>query len=75
MSDPLSTQLAEAITHMLDATGTTQADLARTMGLSAKHINQMVQGKSGALGMYDYAAFTLGCKWVVTLEPKEANDG
>jgi transcriptional regulator with XRE-family HTH domain len=64
----LSQQLAEALADALDAEHISQADLARDMGLSAKHVNHMVNGKSGALGMYDFAAHTLSRRWVVTLE-------
>lgn len=64
----LSDQLAEALSEALQAEGKSQADLARDMGLSAKHVNHMVNGKSGALAMYDFAAFALGRRWVLTLE-------
>lgn len=64
----LSDQFAEALLDALKAENKTQADLARDMGLSAKHVNHMVNGKSGALSMYDFAAFTLGRRWVLTLE-------
>lgn len=58
---------------MLEAQGVTQAELARNMGVSAKHVNQMVGGKAGALGMFDFAAFTLGCQWELSLEPMEVS--
>jgi transcriptional regulator with XRE-family HTH domain len=64
----LPAQLAEQLTKALADEGMTQADLARAMGLSPKHVNHMVNGKSGALAMYDFAAFTLGRRWVLTLE-------
>jgi plasmid maintenance system antidote protein VapI len=64
----LSDQLAEQLTEALAAEAMTQADLARAMGLSLKHVNHMVNGKSGALAMYDFAAFTLGRRWVLTME-------
>ncbi len=66
----LSEQLSRSLLAALLEDDRTQADLGRDMGLSAKHINHMVHGKSGALAMYDYAAFTLGRRWVVTLEPE-----
>ncbi len=65
----LSEQLAKALLDALFEDDRSQADLGRDMGLSAKHVNHMVHGKSGALAMYDYAAFTLGRHWIVTLEP------
>lgn len=64
----LSEQLGAQLQRALDRAGMTQADLARAMGLSAKHVNQMVSGKSGAWAMFDYAAFVLDCEWTVTLE-------
>lgn len=73
----LNDQLANAVLKALADDGVTQADLARSMGLSAKHVNHLVHGKSGALGMYDFAAHTLGRRWVVTLEadPTHTGDG
>lgn len=71
MSASLSSRIAEQLRARLAESGMTQADLARAMGLSAKHVNHMVQGKSGALGMYDYAAHVLGCRWDVALGRSE----
>jgi transcriptional regulator with XRE-family HTH domain len=68
-SEPIHDQLAGLLRTALDDAGMRQADLARLTGLSPKHINQMVHGKSGATAMYDYAAFVLGYRWAVTLEP------
>lgn len=65
----LGEQFAAELSNALTDAGWTQADLAREMGLTTKHVNHMVNGKSGALGMYDYAAHTLGYRWTVTLEP------
>lgn len=67
---PLRDQLSTALLDALTKDGRTQADLAREMGLSPKHMNHLVNGKSGALGMYDYAAFTLGFEWEVRLVPR-----
>lgn len=66
----LSDDLGRLLREALEADGMTQADLARAMGLSAKHINHMVSGKSGALAMYEFAAFTMGRKWTLTLDAK-----
>jgi transcriptional regulator with XRE-family HTH domain len=71
LSDQLATRLREA----MEADGVSQADLARSTGLSAKHVNHMVNGKSGALAMYDYAAFTLGRRWELTLAPVSDSPG
>lgn len=65
----LSQQIAEAVADALQQDGMSQAELARTTGLSAKHINKVVNGESGAaFGLYDYLAHTLSRRWVVTLE-------
>lgn len=64
----LSDQFAELLTEALATEKMTQADLARETGLTTKHVNHMVNGKSGSLAMYDFAAFTLGRKWVLSLE-------
>ena len=71
----LSEQLGAQLLAALDAREWTQADLARAMGVSAKHVNQMVSGKSGAWAMYDYAAFTIGGIWTVTLEHSGGDAG
>jgi transcriptional regulator with XRE-family HTH domain len=68
----LSDRLAALLLAEMEAQGVSQADLARAMGLSAKHVNHLVNGKSGALAMYDYAAFTLGCRWNLTLGRSDA---
>jgi len=65
----LGPQFAAIITERLDAIGWSQADLAREMGVTQKHINQMLNGKAtGSPGMLDFVAFTLGFEWVVTAE-------
>lgn len=50
----------------------TQAELARRIGRTPKHVNQVFRGKAGT-GELDYWAFVLGLRFVVTLE--EAVDG
>lgn len=65
----LSNQMAEALIDALKSEDMTQAQLARETGISAKHINQILNGHSGAsFGAYDYLAHTLSRRWVVTLE-------
>jgi transcriptional regulator with XRE-family HTH domain len=62
----LGPQFADIITKQLEAKGWSQADLAREMGVTPKHINQMLTGKAtGSPGMLDFAAFTLGFEWSV----------
>lgn len=63
----LGEQFAALIKTRLDDLGMTQADLAREMGVTPKHINQMLSGKAtGSPGMLDYAAHVLGFRWHVT---------
>lgn len=71
MPEKLRAQLASLLIEALEEDGITQADLARDLGLSPKHVNQMVKGKSGALAMYEFAAFALGRRWVLTLESRK----
>lgn len=71
----LGPQFAAIIIDRLDALGWTQADLAREMGVTPKHINQMLTGKAtGSPGMLDFAAFTLGFEWTVTAEDNGRGD-
>jgi transcriptional regulator with XRE-family HTH domain len=49
----------------------TQAELARRIGRTAKHVNQVFRGKAGT-GELDYWAFVLGARFVVTLEALDA---
>lgn len=63
----LGPQFAAIIEKQLEVKGWSQADLAREMGVTPKHINQMLTGKAtGSPGMLDFAAFTLGFEWQVT---------
>lgn len=63
----LGPQFAAIIEKQLKVKGWTQADLAREMGVTPKHINQMLTGKAtGSPGMLDFVAFTLGFEWVVS---------
>ena len=69
----LRQQLSAAITAALHARNMTQADLARQMGLSPKHVNHLVNGKAGSIGIYDFAAFTLGLEWDVGLRAEDTD--
>ena len=63
----LGPQFAAVIIERLEELGWTQADLAREMGVTPKHINQMLNGKAtGSPGMLDFVAHTLGFEWQVT---------
>lgn len=63
----LGPQFAAIIEKQPEVKGWSQADLAREMGVTPKHVNQMLTGKAtGSPGMLDFAAFTLGFEWQVT---------
>lgn len=54
----------------LDAQGITQAELARQAGVSAKHVNLVLNGQAGAQqGQLDYWAWLLGLRFEVALVP------
>lgn len=69
-SEKLGAQFATVINAKLVELGMSQADLAREMGVTPKHINQMLTGKAtGSPGMLDYCAHVLGFEWSVTASP------
>lgn len=67
---PLQKQFADALLAALEKDGLSQADLARRMGLSAKHVNHMVHGTAGSFGIYDFAALVLEREWTVELRER-----
>lgn len=68
----LGEQTAEAIAARLVELEWTQADLAREMGLTAKHVNQLMTGKAtGSPRLLDLIAWGLGCRWKVVLVPMD----
>lgn len=67
--------MAALIADMLAAQGLTQAEFARRVGVSVKHLNLVLNGKAVARSQaLDYWAFVLGYRFEVTLE-KLLNDG
>ena len=71
MANKLGLQFANVINDRLVELGWSQADLAREMGVTPKHINQMLTGKAtGSPGMLDYAAFVLDFEWSITMKEK-----
>jgi len=50
----------------MDAHSITQAELARLIGRTPKHVNQVLNGKAGT-GELDYWAFVLGMRYEVKL--------
>ncbi len=61
----------------LQERGMTQAELARAMGITEKHVSKMVNGESGAWAMFEFAAHTLRRKWTIDLadEPPSVDRG
>jgi transcriptional regulator with XRE-family HTH domain len=57
----------------LAAAEMTQAELAKAMGITEKHVSKMLSGQSGAWAMYEYAAFTLGKRWAIALDDFGSN--
>lgn len=52
--------------------GISQAEFARRVGVSAKHLNAVVNGKGVARsGQLDYWAFILGREWHISLEHRK----
>jgi transcriptional regulator with XRE-family HTH domain len=63
--------MAELIRETLAAEGITQAAFCRRVGVSAKHLNQVLSGNADARpATLDYWAFALGMRFVVALEPR-----
>lgn len=70
--EQLRHQLSTALREALEHGGIKQADLARTLGMSAKHINQMATGSASATVMtWEFAAYALGYRWQVALVKDE----
>lgn len=67
----LQTALAQTVVDALKATGTSQADLAASLGVSEKHVSQMLTGTSpGSLAMWNLMLFTLGADTVKITWPR-----
>lgn len=67
-------RMADLLMEHMAAIGITQAELARRIGRTPKHVNQVVHGKSGT-GELDYWAFVLGLRFDVSLVPLDNTDG
>lgn len=63
-----SVQMALSVKAELERRGMTQAEFARLVGQTEKHVCQVLGGKAvGKMATLDYWAFTLGCRWSVFL--------
>lgn len=55
----------------LDRQGLTQAEFAKMIGRTEKHVSQVMTGKAGTVEL-DYWAFVLGKKFVIRMIPLDA---
>jgi transcriptional regulator with XRE-family HTH domain len=63
-----ATIMARLIAEAIEADGLTQAEFARRVGASQKHVSQVLTGKAHAYqATLDYWAFVLGRRWSVDL--------
>jgi transcriptional regulator with XRE-family HTH domain len=64
--------MAALISGELQRQGMTQAEFARRVGVTEKHVSRVLTGKNGAaMATLDYWAFVLGCRFVVALERRD----
>ncbi len=74
MAMNLREQMAAMVLSVLDDSGMTQAEFARRVGASTKHVNQVLTGKAHAYqATLDYWVFVLGRRWEIDLVPMDAN--
>jgi transcriptional regulator with XRE-family HTH domain len=65
--------MARLIADALAEDGLSQSEFARMAGVSAKHLNQVLNGKAAAApAQLDYWAFLLGREWHIELRLTEA---
>jgi transcriptional regulator with XRE-family HTH domain len=66
-------RMASLIGDALAEEGISQAEFCRRVGVSPKHLNLVLSGKATARSAtLDYWAFTLGRRFVVTLESAQS---
>lgn len=64
--------MGELIGVALDEDDVTQAEFCRRVGVSPKHMNEVIRGRTVARpGTLDYWAYMLDRRWKVTLERRE----
>lgn len=58
----IADNLATALRHRLDEEGRTQGSLARQVGITQKHLSQMLTGRvTGSVAMWDRLFDALAC--------------
>jgi transcriptional regulator with XRE-family HTH domain len=63
-------QMVGLIVARMELLGITQAEFARRLGRSPKHVNQVIRGRAGSMEL-DYWAFVLGARFEITLTDVE----
>lgn len=72
MSNLSTDVMARQLAVHLSSIGMSQAEFARRVGVSPKHLNQVLLGKATArMGSLDYWAFVLEMRWQINLVPQE----
>lgn len=73
MTEPsTNAAMGALIGEALDDDGVTQAEFARRLGVSTKHVCQVILGKATASpAQLDYWAWALGRRWTVALVRRE----
>jgi transcriptional regulator with XRE-family HTH domain len=75
IGSPTELAMAEQFRVALKTSGVSQAVFARRVGVSTKHLNQVILGKATArMAALDYWAFVLGFRWSVTMAPLTEDD-
>lgn len=67
---PTFAQQRELLRERMATDGVTQAELANMVGRTAKHVNQVLNGKSGTYEL-DYWAWVLGLEYHVTITERD----
>lgn len=63
--------MAALLRDALEEASLSQAEFARMVGVSAKHLNQVLSCKSTTrIATLDYWAFVLGYRWDIKLSPR-----
>lgn len=60
-------QMVATIRNLMAAQGITQAELARRIGRTPKHVNKVLNGAAGSMEL-DYWLYVLGFRFVISVE-------
>lgn len=72
----VSMMMAASLRAALEADGISQAEFAREVGASAKHVNQVLNGTATTpIATLEFWAFALGRRWQVDLVSDEDDAG